>query len=427
MTAMWMRLSRLVEITLLLVAGALLMSDSGPRPQEEQDRARAFTRDIEFEYLSWMLDAARVKAQASAAGIPGYLDRSASRTVVADHFLVTHKIIRAEEALGRIYADPIVTDKDAATAHIRQQLQQMYAWQDQLAPLAEGVVQAQVAEVAADLGLATLGQSLPAVLFHSTSVPDALVVSPRDQIRQSANISIEANLPIEEQAALEQRVESGLKASALVVPVGGVGVYPTMVMQTTDRRWLASTVAHEWTHNYLQLRPLGLLYDHTPELRTMNETTADIVGTEIGDEIIRRFYSGVASADLRDPMWVALGDRYADPNDNDPPPFDFRMEMHTTRVTVDVLLAGGRIDEAEDYMERRRRSFVEHGYFIRRLNQAYFAFYGAYADVPGGPAGKDPVGPAVRALRARSQTLSEFVDQIAWMTSFEQLQQAVGP
>jgi hypothetical protein len=296
-----------------------------------------------------------------------------------------------------------------------------------LAPLAEGVVQAQVAEVAADLGLATLGQSLPAVLFHSTSVPDALVVSPRDQIRQSANISIEANLPIEEQAALEQRVESGLNASALVVPVGGVGVYPTMVMQTTDRRWLASTVAHEWTHNYLQLRPLGLLYDHTPELRTMNETTADIVGTEIGDEIIRRFYSGVASAEPPDPMWVALGGRYPDPNDNDPPPFDFRMEMHTTRVTVDVLLAGGRIDEAEDYMERRRRSFVEHGYFIRRLNQAYFAFYGAYADVPGGPAGKDPVGPAVRALRARSRALSEFVYQIAWMTSFEQLQQAVGP
>jgi hypothetical protein len=100
--------------------------------------------------------------------------------------------------------------------------------------------------------------------------------------------------------------------------------------------------------------------------------------------------------------------------------------MHTTRVTADALLASGKIVEAERYMEQRRRLFVEHGYFIRRLNQAYFAFYGAYADTPGGPAGQDPVGPAVRALRARSGSLAAFVNSIAWMTSFEQLQQAVG-
>jgi hypothetical protein len=100
--------------------------------------------------------------------------------------------------------------------------------------------------------------------------------------------------------------------------------------------------------------------------------------------------------------------------------------MHTTRVDVDALLASGRIVEAEDYMELRRRLFVEHGFFIRRLNQAYFAFYGAYADIPGGPAGEDPVGPAVRALRSQSHSLSDFVKRIAWMTSFEQLQRAVG-
>ena len=224
---------------------------------------------------------------------------------------------------------------------------------------------------------------------------------------------------------LEQGVEGGLNASALVVPVGGVGVYPTMIMRTTDRRWLVSTVAHEWTHNYLQLRPLGTLYDQTPELRTMNETTADIVGAEIGDEVIRRFYSGHAAELRTDPALIAVPGRYPDPGDADPPPFDFRTEMHATRLTVDLLLASGRITEAEQYMERRRREFVDHGFYIRRLNQAYFAFYGAYADIPGGPAGKDPVGPAVRALRAQSGSLAKFVNRIAWMTSFEQLQAAV--
>ena len=426
MTRMWWRLSRALEILLLLGFGAGLLNFSGPRPENEQDRARAYTRDIEFDYLSWMLDAARVKALAGAAGIPGYLDRVSRRIVISDYLQTTQKIIRAEDALNRIYADPAIRDKNAATSLIWDALRDLYVRQDELAPLAEAVLQAQVAEVAANFGLTTLGLPLPAVLYHSTSVPDALIVSPSGQIRQAANISILAGLPIGEQAELERSVENGLDVSALVVPVGGVGVYPTMIMRSTDRRWLASTIAHEWTHNYLQLRPLGLLYDYTPELRTMNETTADIVGSEIGNEVIQRYYSGVSSAWPPDPMWMALRVRYPDPTDADPPPFDFRSEMHTTRVTVDVLLASGRITEAEDYMERRRRQFVENGYYIRRLNQAYFAFYGAYADVPGGPAGKDPVGPAVRAMRARSGSLAGFVNRIAWMTSFEQLQRMVG-
>ncbi len=51
-------------------------------------------------------------------------------------------------------------------------------------------------------------------------------------------------------------------------------------------------------------------------------------------------------------------------------------------------------------MELRRQVFVDHGYIIRKLNQAYFAFYGAYADSPVSAAGEDPVGEAVRELRA---------------------------
>ena len=99
--------------------------------------------------------------------------------------------------------------------------------------------------------------------------------------------------------------------------------------------------------------------------------------------------------------------------------------MHETRVTADKLLAEGKVDQAEAYMEQRRQVFWDHGYLIRKLNQAYFAFYGAYADVPGGAAGEDPVGPAVRALRAKSKSLADFINTIAWMTSFDQLQKAI--
>ena len=100
--------------------------------------------------------------------------------------------------------------------------------------------------------------------------------------------------------------------------------------------------------------------------------------------------------------------------------------MHKTRVTVDRLLAEGKVEEAEAYMEQRRRFFWEHGYHIRKLNQAYFAFYGAYAAAPGGAAGEDPVGAAVRRLRAQSPSVVAFLKRMAWMWSYEDLLKAVG-
>ena len=99
--------------------------------------------------------------------------------------------------------------------------------------------------------------------------------------------------------------------------------------------------------------------------------------------------------------------------------------MRETRVNVDALLAEGKIEEAEAYMEERRLMFLSNGYLFRKINQAYFAFFGAYADSPGGAAGEDPVGPAVRALREQSGSLADFVNTISWMTSFEQLQKTV--
>ena len=108
----------------------------------------------------------------------------------------------------------------------------------------------------------------------------------------------------------------------------------------------------------------------------------------------------------------------------DPNAFDFNLEMRDTRVKVDELLAAGKIDQAEAYMEARRRVFVARGYQLRKLNQAYFAFYGAYNTGPGA-AGGDPVGPAVRALRQRSGSIKEFLDRMSWMTSFEELEEAV--
>jgi hypothetical protein len=287
------------------------------------------------------------------------------------------------------------------------------------------VLEAQVSAVLADLGLTTGGQPIPPVLFHVSPLPYHLVISPRDKIQQDAAISLIPDLTVDRQETLEDKVSAGMDVSALVVPVGGIGTYPTMVMRTTSLDWLADTIAHEWIHNWLTLRPLGVNYDLSPELRTMNETTASIAGSEIAVLVLQRYYPALAAEyGLRT---VSLPSAPVPPGGWPRPAFDFRAEMHATRLHVDELLAAGKIEEAEAYMEARRQVFWENGYIIRKLNQAYFAFYGAYADVPGGAAGEDPVGPAVRLLRNQSASLTEFLKTIAEMASFEELQKVVSP
>ncbi|MEW6241323.1 MAG: hypothetical protein AB1564_11000 [Chloroflexota bacterium] len=419
---MFLRIQRCIALAIYLFILVMSTGSDSPLIGDEIDRARAFTRPIEFEYTSWTAQAVWIKLQQGALGLPFYMDRVEQKQAVVEYLRLTRAILIAEARLSLLYSDPAVEDKPSASAHLRAELEALYARQSKLAPLAESVLQEQVSAILAEQGLTLGGQPMPPVLYRVTPLPMALIISPRGRIEQTANITVLPDLSVEQQERLEAQVAAELDVSTLIVPIGGLGVYPTMILRTADLRWTTGVIAHEWTHNYLTLRPLGMNYGATPELRTMNETTASIVENEIGPLVLARFYPELMTASFPDPGLAALPNGRPRPDDA---PFDFRAEMHTTRVRVDELLAAGKIEEAEAYMEQRRQFFWDNGYAIRKLNQAYFAFYGAYADVPGGPAGEDPVGPAVRALREQSASLAEFVNTIAGMSSFDELLQAI--
>ncbi len=419
------RILRGLEITLALLILGFIAGYSNPSLTNPIEKVRAFTRQIEFDYIEWMSNAAIVKIRAASAGIPYSLEHEAQKEIVNNYLRITQNILEKEYQLAQIYADAAIADKEIASEKLRAELDELYTRQIELAPLAEAILQEQVSEVLAEIGLTIVGQPVPNVWYHSTPLPMALIVSPRERIEQIANISVNTDLTVDQQVELENNVEDRLATSTLVVNIGGVGVYPTMVMRTTDLNWMLSTIAHEWIHNYLTLRPLGFLYDETPELRTMNETTASIAGDEIGALVLERFYPERQTASFLTLSLVSAPTDHPDPRDLPRPPFDFRAQMHETRINVDAMLAEGKIEEAEAYMEERRLIFLQNGYLLRKINQAYFAFYGAYADTPGGAAGEDPVGPAVRKLREQNESLASFVKKISWMWSFEQLQKEV--
>lgn len=417
-------LERIYDYALIVIVMLLCLSTSEVQLEKIGDRLQVLAGDYGFDFASWTWDAITIKIGQAAIGAPNYLSATAQHQAVVDYLKLVHEIEDTQNAINLVYADPSVKDPEGASASLRQKLADLTAQQDALAPFAESVLQEQVSVVLDDLGLTLGGQPIPWVLYHVTPLPQDLIISPRDKIEQETSYQLEPDLTVEQADNLEGRVDKNLQVSSLVVPIGGLATYPTMIMRTTALDWLSSTIGHEWTHLYLGQRPLGINYDTSPELRTMNETTASISGNEIGRIVMQRYYPELAQEEPSALQLVAYRTGPLGPG-TFPPPFDYRAEMHETRVEADALLAAGKIDEAEAYMEQRRQVFWDHGYPIRKLNQAYFAFYGAYADVPGGAAGEDPVGPAVRALRERSPSLRAFLEKIAQMSSFAELQQAL--
>jgi hypothetical protein len=282
---------------------------------------------------------------------------------------------------------------------------------NQLENVVEAVLEERVARVAGDVGLESsfpffpkARWLFPPVDFEFATPPLVLAISPLDRIYLESTRLLKSDLTLEQIEEVERR-EEAKGVSALVVGIGGVGTYPSSIPPSADYGGLLETVAHEWLHQYLFFRPLGWRYFQDPSLATINETVVTIAGRELGAMVAERY-----------PLPANVPAEQ--PSGGEQPPatggIDFNLVMRQLRLAVDRLLAEGKVTEAEALMEQTRRFLAAHGYYIRRINQAYFAFHGLYATTP---ASSSPIGPEVEELRQRSASLGDFIHAAARITS----------
>jgi hypothetical protein len=429
---LWQRVRQAVRLLLKVadwvVAVILLLVMLGNGKEQAtslQSRVLALARNDLFDYATWEIDAVWEKARQELFGVQTYLDNSAERIEVVQYLTKLSQVQALEAEIERVYADPDTPDPAVATADLRAQSEALRRDLAKDQPLAEAIIEEQVSAVLANQGLEVLGQVLPPVSMHFSALPDALIVSPRDHIEMVVNLELKP-VPVEQRAALENAIDATLNVSSLVVPLGGLSMYPSMVEEPdyppTDLGLNVArafeVTAHEWSHLYLAFFPLGLDYTARPDTRIINETVASFFGQEIALKVMARYYP-----DLPPPLYPSFTATQAPPpapNSNAPPSFDFNHELAVTRSHVDELLAQGKIDEAEQYMEAQRRVLASHGYAIRKLNQAYFAFYGGYQNEPGA-GGTDPIGPAVEELRTLSPDLLAWLQTMRGITTRDEL------
>jgi len=418
-TLWWRRLARFFKHLLLNAFFLFVFTPQWPAFGNEAYQLHTIVDQRHFDFLVWETNAILAKAESVLTGGHSYLDRQTRKQVVLDYLDLIRSAQQLEGQISRVYVNPEITDPEMASRDLQLELAQKRRALQQLQPIAEAIIQDQVEIILVEEEFDLLGHAWPPVMMHMTPLPSLLVVSRRDRIDRIHAFSLEHGLSTPAMEAIETAVLDRLDRSALVVPIGGMGTYPAMIMEGANVNWLVEVTAHEWSHHWLGLQPLGFNYGD-PRLRVINETVASLVDREIADLVIARYYP-----EFMLPPPVAEPPP-APATESDvvaaPPPFDFRVEMEETRIVVDELLAEGKIEQAEAYMEARRRFFVANGYNIRKLNQAYFAFYGAYAAEPGAT-GTDPIGPMLRQIRASSPTLRAFMERVAPISRFEDLEE----
>lgn len=413
---------RAIKIFVGLVILLFILNYSTLPLGDEWTHAAVIARNDQFDYVGWEINALATKAEQTLYGDQPFMSEADRSAYVRAYIGDLGKVQSIERKINAIYADPKVADPAAASADLRAQRDHLRADLSQRQPLAESILEGQVAAVLVDQGFGLDGQLLPPIAMHFTQVPDLLIISPRDKIRFDVSINLYP-MPVDQMDALENKIDKQLNVSSLIVPLGGIALYPAMILETSSLPFAVQTFAHEWLHHYLFFYPLGLNYTFGGETRIINESTAEQFGQAIAPLVLRRYYPDLAPppSDHRSPP----------PSSSKPPPtpdpnaFDFGAAMNETRVTVDHLLADGKIDQAEAYMEQRRELFVAHGYLIRKLNQAYFAFYGGYQTAAPGQGGSNPIGPAVAAIKQQSASIYDWIATMRGIATRDQLLAAV--
>ncbi len=386
----------------------LILTNCVPSASDFERQLVSILEPYTFSIAGWELKVIPAQIR-EVFGVRETVDDEAR--IVLEHFSRVEQEKTLKSALLAVKDSGNQGDSSALEADLRRVEGQKRVSDETISRIIGG----QIRETLAEQGIFNPADSLglrftfPPVNFRLDKPPLVLVISPRDRIDSIKEVTLQQDVTPEQMKDIEAKVDA-LGVSSLVVETGGFGgTYPTFVINTADLRFTIDTAAHEWLHQYLAFKPLGFRYvldrlglSKSYEIVTMNETVAGIVGKEIGTLVYKKYYA----------------DRIKQERAPRTGGFDFNKEMREIRRAVDKLLAEGKIEEAESFMEQKRQYLASNEYHIRKLNQAYFAFHGSYGD---SPTSISPIGVELRMLRSQSASLKDFLSTVAGMTSRKNL------
>ena len=136
----WQAFQTTFTFCLMLV----VLSTSSLPPVHGADPVEQYTRSIEFDYISWTVDALLLKLGQSSLDVPRYLTVDEQCQVVKDYLNLVQQIDQDEYQEERIYADPSITDKAPSLKPWQDKLAVLRQQRSVLGPVAEEIFQKQI-------------------------------------------------------------------------------------------------------------------------------------------------------------------------------------------------------------------------------------------------------------------------------------------
>ena len=398
---------------LLIISLLLILSlNTGCAPVSDFDEdLNTIAGPYFFDTVQWQLQNIFDRAPSGKAG-----NTDDQTNKIIKYFDTAERIENLQTEISLVTAGDRRGDVAALEAKLNKLLEQNSAFVETV----ELIMERQIREVLSQQDINNpidkyikLKFGFPPVNFKLGDPPHLLIVSPRDRIESMREIPLQRIISVDDMEEIEDGVDK-LGVSSLVVELGGYATYPSFVTDEGGLMFAIETAAEEWVHHYLFFKPLGFLYlldlsgiARNYDIATMNETVASMTSKEISAIVYEKYYAGSGEGDDQS---------------GKKPVFDFNKEMRTIRSAVDKYLALGDTELAEEYMTQKRKYLELNGYYIRKLNQAYFAFHGAYAD---SPTSISPIGVELKKLRSQSNSLKEFLATAASMNSRQDLAQSI--
>ena len=263
-----------------------------------------------------------------------------------------------------------------------------YKTREKLKPKVQEILAEELKTAAYDL----LGAKLTTdfLLVDETKRPALLVVSRRDSLEIVKYEGLGDNISETEKRALEKKFEDK-GYSAYIFTAAGVATKPIRSDENTAPNKLLKILGHETAHHYFFGKPLGKNYGESAECHAINETSAEIVGEELGaycSSKILRNSPTMQSVITGGTKWMErLGE--------------------TTRH-VEKLLSEGKLEQAETYMKKKH------------TNQAQLVLWKMY-----GSDKENGMTRTLNALKSECYDLKDFAETVSQTMNYKQVEDAL--
>jgi len=389
----------------LLITIAILLPKGDTLMLRQSEWAAA---EYRFDLMGWELANFPAKwVQRVKDVLPWAANGTGSRKDQLNRYIELSSMIRdTVEDLASMPFHPTLDSEERSD--IQDSLARLKSERKSLRNGVEELVESIVSSVLVKEDLTAIGPLIwPPVDVRFDFAPNVLVTSPRDHIERLDSILLDPDIPVTAIEHIENSLQEQSNLSGIVIQVGGVATYPTVIPPGGDLKRLLELTAHEWLHTHFFFHPFGQALFSDAEMFTLNETLANLFGREVAlsahESLVATLLPEAITRDHRENVPESEG-------------LDFDQFMQDTRHLVDKSLNDGDVVGAESLMEDRRITLNARGFNIRKINQAWFAFYGTYAD---SPASVSTIDTELEELRSLVPTLGHLIRMLRGVSSYD--------